>query len=518
MTRRFALKDFAVCLLIIVMVFATVPLSDQSLTRARALPVTQQQIPLPSQVAENDPLHPSFGLNLYRSHLPQDFIDRATSEETRNAIAALSADDRKTYLQNLDQIIMTQIQGGSKIIIPVGLKNLVDRNIGQSAPDVTSVSTVKLTGERVILTANYQEGRIQTGGASPSGKVSRLNRSPIQQGNHWVTAKDQTAGNFKKLPFTAGDKSGGSAMSYARGGVTIAPALQSGDNDFDGFDDSFEGTIGDLFTPVYAVSEGEFGNFTFFGDFVPQTPVGFNYQQPFTYFRVTPLGFINTSTQQYGALRVDYLTLWDRDLGFVPAPGPCAADLLGLSEFANILAAHELDNERSATLLLAPVSAPNTYNTNPGSYAAYAYYLAAHEGFPVGFDHSVIIYPGSPVLPDNHPLLFMSKFKHATYNFNPNYYPLAPAYILVSAIAFIDWLYYTYQIDYWEWLIYTGLAYDTYYGCFSEKFTMPQYAYWPNPRINVGEVYAPINGSHFILDNSDRALNLRSKLENPIPW
>jgi len=516
MTRRFALKDFAVRSLIIIIILATIPFSDRPLTRA--LPAFQQ-IPLPSQVAEGDPLHPTFGQRLYRNRLPQDFIDRATSKETRNALAALTADQRKAYSRTLEQIIMTQIQRASRTISPAGLNNITDRKIGQVAPDVIPVAAVKSTGERVTLTANYQEGRIQTGGAPQSGKTSRLNRSPIQQGNHWATIQDQIAGNFKKLPLTAGDKASGSAMSYSRGGVTLAPALQSGDNDFDGFADSFESIVADLFMPAYAVSEGEFGNFTFFGDFVPQTPIGFNGQQPFTYFRVTPLGFVTSSTQQqYGALRVDYLTLWDRDLGFVASPGPCAPDLLGLTEFINILAAHDLDNERSATLLLAPVSAPNTYNTDPASYAAYAYYLAAHEGFPAGFDHSVILYPQSPVLPDNHFLWFLSKFKHATYSFNPNFYPLAPAYILTSAIAFFDWLYFTDQIDYWTWLILTGLAYDTYFGCITEKFTMPQFAYFPNPRINVGEVNTPINGSRFIQDNSDRALNLRSKLENPIPW
>jgi hypothetical protein len=516
MIRRFARKDFTVYLMIIIVIITAIPIADLSRTQASSV---IQQIPLPVQVSENDPFHPTFAQRQYKNHLPQDFIDRALSQETRNAIAALSADERKRYMEELSQIILTQAQNSPKTIDPVGSQNIVNRRAGQLVPDVIPVAAINPNGQRVILTANYQEGKMPTGSASQIKKTSNLFRLPIQQGRG-VTNHDRIADNFAKhTPFTVGDKASRSLISYNRGGVTSVPALQSGDNDFDGFNDSFENTVADLFSPYYAVSLGELGNFTFFADSPSLTPIGYNGQIPFTYFRVTPQGFLNDATgQQYGALRVDYLTLWDYDHGLVPSPGPCAPDLLGLSDFINIWAAHPIDAERSASLLLAPVSAPNTYNTDPNAYAGYAYYLAAHEYSPAGFDKSRVLYPQTPVPPNTHFVWFLSRYKHATYNFNPNFEPLVPFYILASTIAFIDFLLVNGQISELEWLIYTGLAYDTYFGCLSEKFTMPEVAYFPNPRINVGEVPNPINGSRFILDDSKFARNLKSKLLNPIPW
>lgn len=70
------------------------------------------------------------------------------------------------------------------------------------------------------------------------------------------------------------------------------------------------------------------------------------------------------------------------------------------------------------------------------------------------------------------------------------------------------------QSDY-QLLILSGLAYDTYYACLVERFLMPQYGYYANPSINVGEVFAPINSCAFIQDNT---FGLRSKLENGISW
>ncbi|MGH9831976.1 MAG: hypothetical protein ACREBD_12470 [Blastocatellia bacterium] len=140
--------------------------------------------------------------------------------------------------------------------------------------------------------------------------------------------------------------------------------------------------------------------------------------------------------------------------------------------------------------------------------------MAAHEGVTM-LDASSVFYPSPPLAPDTHLVLALSKSKHATYTFNPDFRPLLPYWVLASTIATLDILLATGQISYITYLILVGLAYDTYYACVVERFSLPQYGYIADPRINVGEVNNPINSCGFIQDNSH---GLRGKLEAGVPW
>jgi hypothetical protein len=71
------------------------------------------------------------------------------------------------------------------------------------------------------------------------------------------------------------------------------------------------------------------------------------------------------------------------------------------------------------------------------------------------------------------------------------------------------------QIDYETYLLLLAAADDTFYGCLVEQFG-DQGGQSPNPTTNVGEVSVPLNKSGFIQDNSSSALNLASKLTNPV--
>jgi hypothetical protein len=78
--------------------------------------------------------------------------------------------------------------------------------------------------------------------------------------------------------------------------------------------------VADVFTPVYHVSAGENAGtgFATFFDAVPQNVAQvFGSVPPINYFRVQPLGFgTDSAGAPVGVLRIDYLTLWNRDDGF----------------------------------------------------------------------------------------------------------------------------------------------------------------------------------------------------------
>ncbi len=208
------------------------------------------------------------------------------------------------------------------------------------------------------------------------------------------------------------------------------------DCDGDGLGDSFEAAVSDIFTPYYHVSAGEPNNFARFADSVPQTVTQLLPQVPVTtHFRVKPIG-IGTEIatgREVSVLRVDYLTLWDRD-GGLDSGGDCAFGLavaggligIGLSASLDGLGSHELDNERSAVLLVAPTTSPGVLNQNPQSYSLYKVFTSGHEGQPV-VDQSFIISLNTPVpatAQRTHIELYLSRSKHATYTFNPDDYPI----------------------------------------------------------------------------------------------
>jgi hypothetical protein len=315
----------------------------------------------------------------------------------------------------------------------------------------------------------------------------------------------------------------GSAARSSRVGSSgsISSLVYSGpDLEGDGLPDDFEGAVADAFTPVYHVSGGENGGtgFARFGDFTPLTIIqNLPAVPPASHFRVTPAGFAYSNTgQQYGFLQIDYLTLWNRDDG-LDVGGDCRfyASVLGgiigygLADLLDGAGPHDFDQERSAVLVAAPTSASFQYATDPEAYQAYDYYTASHEG--TFFDKSAYLGPSQPVPANNHLNLGFSRAKHGTYTFNPDGLPLFPDWVIFTTYFTLDDLYYNYYIGDYEYLVYLGMADAVFYSCVVEHF-QEQGGTFADPRINVGELSQPLNGSGFIFDP-----RVQSKL-TPLLW
>lgn len=334
----------------------------------------------------------------------------------------------------------------------------------------------------------------------------------------------QTAGNFNATVTVTddyGDSASASVIISASSG-TQPPQGESADGDI--LPDAFENTLADAFTPVYHVSAYEPDNFATFGNFVPQTVQQRLGPNPISHFRVTPLGIgYNRSnpSQLLSVIRIDYLTLWDRDSGLVTG-GDCDA-FPGLTSLEGI-GPHELDNERSVVLVAAPVPGNDPYNVqsfnlNPYAYGAYSYYTAAHEN--TFFDKSRYVdFPTNPIPAGWHINLALALSKHATYTFNPDYLPLVPDYVIYSAYGIaVAACYETWFNDFGIGDIVCLAAlyylYGAFFECGVERF-INQGGSFAQTRINIGEPNRPINGAGFIQDDSPRAFRLYSKLINPV--
>ena len=339
-----------------------------------------------------------------------------------------------------------------------------------------------------------------------------------QSSNQAAPVHVYQAGNFT-ASVTVTDNAGATASASL--GVQVATASGSGtDADGDGLPDAFENSLADAFTPVYHMSGGEQAGtgFARFGDYTPQTVIqNLSLLPPVTHVRVTPVGFTtDVYGRQLGFLQVDYLTLLNRDDG-LSVGGTCNVYAsivggligLGLSGVIDGLGGHVIDDERSAVLVAAPTTASYQYSTNPAAYQAYDYYTAAHEG--TFFDHSAYFGPSQPVPAYYHLNLALSKAKHGTYPFNPDYYPLFPDWVIYTTYDTLDFLYWDYVIDYYDYLIYSYIADTVFFECFVEHF-QDQGGAFPGLQLNVGELSHPINGSGFILDP-----RVSSKL-TPLLW
>lgn len=279
-----------------------------------------------------------------------------------------------------------------------------------------------------------------------------------------------------------------------------------GDLDQDGFPDSFENELANGFTPYYFVSAGEKAGtgFASFNNSLPQTVSQvFGATPPISNFRVTPLRHqTGRDGILYGLIQIDYLTLWNRDDGLV------SGNLCVGNPFINPLelGSHPLDNERSAFLVAAPVL-NGSYNFNPAAYKIYSVFTAAHEN--TFFDQSRFYNLMSPIGFNSHVVLGLSRSKHATYAFNPDYFPLFPAYIIVATYFTLYTLFITGQISELEYLIYSFLADQAFFACVIERFH-DQGGAFANSKINVGELKVPLNNSIFIQDTGIRnKLNMR---------
>jgi hypothetical protein len=274
------------------------------------------------------------------------------------------------------------------------------------------------------------------------------------------------------------------------------PPVSKGDADTDGLNDSFENSLADGFTPLYFVSSGENAGtgFARFNDSVPQTiSQVFGSTPPISHFRVKPLGFFNRNDGvQYGLIQINYHTLWNRDDGLAGSPFCVVEPIINTSSIGG----HSVDNEYSAILVAAP-AIEMTYDTNIANYKLYEAYTAAHEN--TFFDQSRRYNLRSPYPFGSHIKLWLSRSKHATYVFNPNYFPIVPLYIIRSVYQEIESKYRNGIISYNTYLIYLFIADQTFRACVIERFG-DQGGGFANTRINVGELERPINGSSFIQD------------------
>ena len=99
----------------------------------------------------------------------------------------------------------------------------------------------------------------------------------------------------------------------------------------------------------------------------------------------------------------------------------------------------------------------------------------------------------------------------AGYTFNPDGLPLFPDWVIATTYFTLDDLYYNYYIDDYQYLVYLGMADALFYSCVVEHF-QNQGGWYADPRINVGELSHPLNGSSFINDP-----RVQSKL-TPLLW
>ncbi|HEX8503513.1 MAG TPA: DUF4214 domain-containing protein [Pyrinomonadaceae bacterium] len=328
-----------------------------------------------------------------------------------------------------------------------------------------------------------------------------LQREPEQPGwGSWVL----TLQNYSRDVVIDGFAYSTEFQSYKVPSVCDAAST---DSDLDGLPDLFESRVGDAFTPVYHVSAGDPDNFSTFADSVQQTVAQRFGQSAISHFRVQPLGFAyDTGTGQLvSVLRLDYLALLDHDSGLVNGFF-CS----GISSFGipvGGLGAHDIDNERSAVLVAAPVS-DYTFNLDPAAYGAYTYMTVSHED-KTFFEHKTFIDFYPPLPAGGHLHLWQSLSKHGTYHFDPDYLPIVDPFIIYSVFDEIQRLYDWGYIDIYQYFSLYFQADTFFYACAVERFSEQggQFAFL---RINVGEPDAPMNGSRFI-----GAGALRGKLLRP---
>ena len=309
-----------------------------------------------------------------------------------------------------------------------------------------------------------------------------------------------------------------SAASSRPTASSASPALRpiqpNPDQDGDGLPDCCDGLETSLayeFRPEYYISNGEQQQFASYADSVPWTVTALNGTNPPTsYVHVSPLGLAQDSAgNQLFAIRVDFLSLWNADGGLVGGGAACFYSYFGLDSVINQISGHQLDAERSVMLLAAP-AVNGSYNPDASQYSLYSIYTAAHEG--TFFDQSSYADFATPIAPNNHVLLAQSVSKHSTYGFNPDYYPITPAWFIDSVNFSITAAYADGDIDDFTYYALLAAADDTFFGCLVERFGDQGPASLSYPVFNVGEVNHPLPGYSFIQDDSNQALHLADKL------
>jgi uncharacterized protein DUF4214 len=269
------------------------------------------------------------------------------------------------------------------------------------------------------------------------------------------------------------------------------------DGDQDSTVDQFENQVADAFTPYYHVSAYDPDQFATFNDSTsaPESIKQLFGTTPISHFRVHKEGFAyDANNNTVGVLRIDYLTFWNYDSGLVSG-GSCAWNLFGLDDVLAALDGHYLDHERSAMLVAAPIS-NGDYNLDPANYSIYNIFTTGHE-FTLTDQSTWYSYFNNPVPAYNHIELFLSRSKHATYVFNPDYLPLTPWYIIDGTYEAL-WLAYIYdEIPWWLYYALLAAADNVFFSCLTERFT-EQGGQYALVRTAVGEPGVPINHSSYI--------------------
>jgi hypothetical protein len=375
-------------------------------------------------------------------------------------------------------------------------------------------STAKRRAAWEALSAEGQEQTL--------GRFRELITPKIEQ------AAAERAGTEQALPAMKGILSGDTGAFPKLGSLgTVQKQVASQliepadvDADQDGLPEGFESGVADAFTPYYVPSYTE-RNGTGFASFKDQpkleTAQVFPVFPPRTHYRVAPLGFETTSDgTQYSIIRLDYLTLWNRDDGLATLiNGRCfGIGNAALDFFLGVFglrppfpSAHEFDEERSIILAAAPTSG-SRINLDPAAYRSYVFYTAAHEEGPL--DHSMFfVVPGGDVA-NTHRGFAETLSKHSTYPFFPDGYPLTPAWIINSTYAAIYFLYDFGIIDDYLLDLFLYIADNFFYGCLVERHITDFTGWFPESRVNVGEPDHPLPGYTFIQDPK-----IRRKLEFP---
>jgi hypothetical protein len=423
------------------------------------------------------------------------------------------------------------------------------KELRKTGDDVT-LSFVGRDGKKKNVKAKKQEvATMDDDTASARSVDKKENASAVKAAARKPAATQKPSGAQKSTApwderWAAADLAHANKASFKKASFgKPAAALQSGDADIDGLPESFEDALAENFHPLYHTSAGEVDNYSTFHDMTPQTVKDRFGQNPVLYYRVTPL-YIRYNPYRYmyeSFIRIDYLTLWDHDSGLPDTTG-CDITPPFESIIGSLGGPHDIDNERSALLVSAPVFDPYNawgFNLDANQYSALSVFTAAHEGEFT--DQSAYHnFPQNPMWPGSHIELWHSLFKHATYTSNPNFHTLVPEYIIFTEFFFLGYFFFNFynpfcdQQYFWDWswdlgldcpnsdpwsnpyfyLYLAGFYYAVVvtFGCAVERFH-EQGAQFANPRINVGEPFQPINGSSFILDNTH---SLYNKLRSPL--
>jgi hypothetical protein len=210
----------------------------------------------------------------------------------------------------------------------------------------------------------------------------------------------------------------------------------------------------------------------------------------------------------YGFIQIDYLTLWDFDDGLEIGTA-CKVLSAGLGLKLEGLKDHRFEEEHSAVLVGA-LRKNGRYSHEPNDYYLFDVYTAAHEGS--FFDHSLYLtelLAAVPVNPDSffiktddgglHVTLGLSRRKHGTYLFNPDYLPLVPYPYIRAVFRLIDALYYDLGViqDPRKYLAALYIAYVAFFLCVVEHFEFQGFGF-AEKRVNVGELMQPSKGNRWI--------------------